>query len=187
MIRSILLAGAVVLASSPCFGDSLSSSGGRYAIEPSSHIAFTVSQVGGGGIAGQFQQFSGVFLIDPAHVSRSQVSFTLQPGSVETAQSRITSFLRSSAVFDVEEHPSITFKSTKVRQTGPRSATVEGMLTARGITRGEIFNVSLTQHEGRRIAFHVTGDVLRSRYDMGIGAPIYSNVVKFDMTMQGLK
>lgn len=187
MIRSILLAGAAVMACSPCFGDNLSSSGGRYAIAPSSRIAFTVDQVGGGGIAGRFLGFSGIFVIDPAHLSRSLVSFTLQPGSVETAQPHITSFLRSSAVFDVDQYPSITFRSTKVTQTGPRSATVEGVLAARGIIHGEIFNVALMQHDGRRIVFHVTGDVLRSRYDMGVGTPIYSNVVRFDMTMQGLK
>lgn len=187
MIRIILLAGALALAAAPCPADSLSSAGGRYAIAPSSRIAFTVAQVGGGGIAGQFRQFSGTFVIDATQVSRSSVSFTLRPASVETAQSRITGFLRSPAVFDVEAHPSIVFKSTKVTQTGPSSATIEGVLTARGITHDETFDVALLQHQGRHIAFHVTGDVLRSRYDMDVGTPIYSNVVRFDMTMQGVK
>ncbi|RWB26073.1 MAG: polyisoprenoid-binding protein, partial [Mesorhizobium sp.] len=35
------------------------------------------------------------------------------------------------------------------------------------------------------IRFHVTGQVLRSRYGMDVGTPIYSNVVDFDMTLTG--
>jgi polyisoprenoid-binding protein YceI len=35
------------------------------------------------------------------------------------------------------------------------------------------------------VAFHVTGKVLRSRYGMDVGTPIYSNVVDFDMTLVG--
>lgn len=185
MIRPILLAGALALASSPSFGESLASAGGRYAIEPSSRIVFSVGQVGGGGIEGQFRQFSGTFIIDAARVSRSAVSFTLRPASVQAGQPRITNFLRSSAVFDVDNHPAITFRSTRVTQTGPRSATVEGVLSARGVARRESFEVVLLRQQGRGIAFHVTGNVQRSPYGMDVGTPIYSNVVKFDMTVEG--
>lgn len=185
MVRTILLASVLALVSSPSFSESLSSAGGRYAIAPSSRIVFSVGQIGGGGIEGQFRQFSGTFIIDAARVSRSAVSFTLRPASVQAGQPRITSFLRSSAVFDVDNHPAITFRSIRVTQTGPRSAVVEGMLSARGVTRRENFNVALLRHQGRGVSFHVTGEVLRSPYGMDVGTPIYSNVVKFDMTVEG--
>ncbi|MFA6157909.1 MAG: polyisoprenoid-binding protein, partial [Mesorhizobium sp.] len=39
--------------------------------------------------------------------------------------------------------------------------------------------------KGGTIKFHVTGRVLRSRYGMDVGTPIYSNIVDFDMTLTG--
>ncbi len=186
MIRAVLLAGAMMLPALAS-ADTLAGAGGRYTVDPSSRIGFTVGQVGGGGISGSFGQFSGVFDLDAKSVSRSKVQFTLKPASVNAGQTRVTDFLRSSAVFDVRNHPTVTFRSTRVAQSGARTAQIEGLLTARGVTRKETFTASLIGQSGRGITFHVTGDVYRSPYGMGVGTPIYSNVVRFDMTLQGRK
>jgi len=45
----------------PARADTLSALHGRYVIAPSSRIAFSVAQVGGGGIDGVFSRFSGSF------------------------------------------------------------------------------------------------------------------------------
>ncbi|NKC50363.1 hypothetical protein HED63_04355 [Ochrobactrum cytisi] len=117
----------------------------------------------------------------------SSVSFRLRPASVDARQPRITDFLKSSAVFDVRNYPVLTFKSTRITQTGPRTARIDGMLTARGKTHGETFFAALVGNDARTVTFHVTGDVLRSPYGMDIGTPIYSNVVKFEMNLRGAK
>ena len=39
--------------------------------------------------------------------------------------------------FDVKESPTITFKSTKVVQTGPNTFELEGDFTIRGVTKTE--------------------------------------------------
>ena len=88
-------------------------------------------------------------------------------------------------MFNAPPERQITFRSSRVRRTGDTTATVAGPLTARGKTHTETFNVELGALKGRRIAFHVTGRVLRSRYGMDVGAPVYSNVVDFDMTLAG--
>ena len=59
------------------------------------------------------------------------------------------------------------------------------MLTARGVSHEETFRATLIRRDGDRVAFHVTGRVLRSPYGMDVGTPIYSNVVTFDMTLVG--
>ena len=115
------------------------------------------------------------------------MSFTLYPQSVSAAEERIENFLRSSAVFDAAAYPTVTFRSTAVRQTGADAAVVDGMLTARGITRREQFAVRLRQLSGGTIAFDVTGNVYRSRYRMDVGTPIYLNVVKFDMDIRAVR
>lgn len=166
-------------------GDTLSELAGRYTIEPSSSFKFFVSQIGGGGIAGMFGKFSGAFILRPNDIARSRAVFTLQPASVETGQPRVEQFLRSSAVFDTDNYPQILFRSFRVEPTGQDTALIYGMLSARGRTHEETFTATLIGHDGRDVAFKVEGDILRSRYGMDVGTPIYSNVVHFDMVMRG--
>ncbi|MDS7595012.1 YceI family protein [Agrobacterium tumefaciens] len=171
-------------ASLPSFDDVA----GRYVIQPSSRITFTVGQVGtGGGIKGTFEKFSGTFNLQAGDVTRSTVSFALVPDSVQTGQQRIDTFLKSTAVFDTQNYSAISFRSTQITQTGPDTALVAGELTAKGHKRQETFTVQLMRWNGSGIAFHVTGDVFRSRYAMDVGTPIYSNVVQFDMLIEGVR
>ncbi|MGN6549946.1 MAG: YceI family protein [Pararhizobium sp.] len=158
---------------------------GHYRIEASSTIAFSVAQVGGGGIVGDFRSFSGWFDLDPRHVAGSSVAFRLKPASVVAAQPRIEDFLRSSAVFDAANYPVITFRSTRVVPIDGESARIDGILSARGKSREESFTATLMKHRGSKVTFHVVGKVLRSPYGMDVGTPIYSNVVLFDMTLHG--
>jgi polyisoprenoid-binding protein YceI len=165
--------------------DMLSEAAGRYTIQPSSRVGFMVAQVGGGGITGDFKKFSGVFSLNKSDISRSVISFTLYPESVSTGQVRTERFLRSDAVFDSANFPTITFKSTHITQTSADTAEVAGILTARGKSSPASFQASLVDHSKNSITFHVQGKVMRSRYGMDVGTPIYSNVVQFDMTIRG--
>lgn len=185
---SILLTAALLTA--PATGaqtPDLNEAAGSYKIANSSHIGFAVDQVGGGGISGDFRKFTGNFRIDGNNIGNSTVMLTLYPESVATREQRMENFLRSSAVFNAAAYPTVTFRSTKVTQTGPDTAVVLGMLTARGITRQEKFTVHLTQWDHNSIAFDIKGDVYRSHYGMDVGTPIYLNVVKFDMAIKGQK
>lgn len=165
--------------------DTLADVAGRYKIDASSRIGFAVAQIGGGGISGDFKKFSGVFALNNNDISRSSIEFTLFPESVNTGQSRIENFLRSDAVFDAQNFPTVTFKSTHITQTSPNTATVDGILTARGKSSPASFQASLATHDRNAIVFHVEGKVMRSRYGMDVGTPIYSNVVQFNMTIHG--
>lgn len=162
----------------------LSQASGHYRIEPAkSRIGFFVGQVGGGGIKGTFSDFSGHFEINGRDISRSKVEINIVPASVTTGNKRVENFLRGRAVLDAKRNPEIVFRSTKVTRTGPQSAVLEGLLTARGQEKPAIFKIELVERTGRHIVFHVTGNLRRSAYDMQIGYPIYSNFVKFDMML----
>jgi polyisoprenoid-binding protein YceI len=185
MFKTSLTAALLLATAISARPDALSSLHGRYVITPSSRIAFSVAQVGGGGIAGTFSHFSGTFDLRPGNVASSSVSFSLQPASVRTGEPRVENFLRSSAVFDAAAYPVITFHSTGIRPEGGNRAIVEGALTARGISRRETFKATLIGRRGRTVAFHVVGDILRSPYGMDVGTPIYSNIAHFDMVLRG--
>lgn len=186
-LRTLIRAGiATTVALAPVYAsaDTLSEVAGRYNIQPSSHVGFTVAQVGGGGIVGDFKKFSGVFALNQSDIGRSTIDFTLYPESVSTGQPRVESFLRSDAVFDTANFPTIKFRSTQITQTSPDTAEVAGILTARGKSSPASFQASLSDHGKNSITFHVEGKIMRSRYGMDVGTPIYSNVVQFEVVIQ---
>lgn len=161
---------------------SLSQAAGRYAIAPAgSSLRFSIGGVGGSGLKGRFGLFSGTVRIDAGDVARSQVDITIFPESVATGQGRVDNFLKSNAVFDAANEKQIVFRSSSVRRTGATTAEVTGRLTARGRSATEKFVVALEDSGEGGLRFRVTGKVLRSRYGMDVGTPIYSNVVDFDM------
>lgn len=165
---------------------SLSNAAGHYRLTPEgSKLLFTVAAVSGDGIAGRFQKFSGSIDIDSKDVTRSHVDITIFSDSVATGEARIDQFLRSDAVFNAASDPAISFKSVRVQLTGTDTATIEGQLTARGRTYPQIFYVRLLGLKGTQISFHVEGKVMRSRYGMDVGTPIYSNIVDFNMDLSG--
>jgi polyisoprenoid-binding protein YceI len=187
-MRLALLAGLMFAqtASAQAVEPNLSDLAGQYVIAVrSSSLAFSVGAVGGNGINARFERFKGNFDIDPQNIGKSHVEIRIFPDSVKSGEGRVDGFLKSDAVFDAANQPEIVFKSTSVRRTGPDTALIEGRLTARGKTFPEKFTATLAGSDKGSVHFTVTGNVLRSRYGMDVGTPIYSNVVKFDMNFVG--
>lgn len=167
-------------------GQDLSAAGGHYAIAGErSSITFTISNLAGGALRGQFKAISGEIDFDATDAGRSTVAIIIDPASVDAGEPRTTAFLKSNAVFDVAHEKAITFRSTAVLQTGPASASVEGDLVARGKSGHEAFSVTVLDVNRDFIRFSVRGTVPRGRYGMDVGLPIYSNDVRFDMTLVG--
>ncbi|WP_216331622.1 YceI family protein [Agrobacterium deltaense] len=177
----------VTLAYTPVPASPFSAAAGHYRIDPASHIGFSIAQVAGPGINGTIPDISGRFDIDPDQPSRSFVEIKLNPSSVRTGQERVENFLRSSAVFNIAAYPQIVFRSSRVTQDGPRSAVVEGILTARGVSRSETFHATFVEQQKGSVTFHVTGNVPRMPYGMGVGVPLYSNTVAFDIDLKGVR
>lgn len=182
-----LLAGVSLSPIASASADALSQAAGRYRIDKTSSIRFKVDQAGGGGIKGSFGSYSGSFQIDGKNVSKSIVTITLYPESVRANEARMENFLRSDAVFDVANYPEITFRSTSVTRIDDDEARIDGVLTARGKSRKAQFEATVKEQNGNAISFHVTGSIYRSPYGMDVGTPIYSNVVQFDMMLNGTR
>lgn len=187
LLKMLTVAGAMLAAMemAPAATPSLEQAAGRYKISQSgSSLRFAVDQIAGRGLQGVFARFAGTIVIDGKNLSASRVDLTIDPGSVSTGQRRVDAFLKSNAVFDAENEKAIVFHSSSVSRTSDSGAVVKGKLTARGRSSTETFNVSVDSFSSRTIRFHVTGKVLRSRYGMDVGTPIYSNVVDFDMQFE---
>ncbi|MEY2489283.1 MAG: hypothetical protein QOC70_1225 [Verrucomicrobiota bacterium] len=107
-----------------------------------STIAFKVRHLLGSA-KGKFAKFSGTIEVDRDHPEKSSVSATIQAASIDTAIAKRDEHLRSADFFNVQQYPEITFKSRRVKRTGPASGEVSGDLTMHGVTRAITLNVQL--------------------------------------------
>jgi polyisoprenoid-binding protein YceI len=85
-------------------------------------------------VRGSFGEVSGAIVIGEDPLA-SSVEVSIKADSISTGQADRDTHLRSADFLDVETHPELTFKSTKVVAAGGNEFTLVGDLTARGVTR----------------------------------------------------
>jgi polyisoprenoid-binding protein YceI len=183
----LLVAATLMIAPVSASADAFSDAAGRYKVQSSSVIHFSVAQMGGQAIEGTFKRFKGTFQLDGKDVGRSKVDISIDAGSVSAADPRIEEFIKSEPVFDAAKYPTVSFHSSGAKRNGAKSATVEGQLSAKGRTRPARFAVTLNEQSGNTLKFHVTGKLSRALFGMDVGTPVYSNMVVLDMTLVGRK
>lgn len=159
---------------------------GTYQIVPSrTSASFRVDQVGGPGIDGQFNDFSGTITLNGDDITKSVVDVTIRTGDMTTGDAAQDDFIKGRSIFNVARHPEGRFRSTSVRQISDMTARVEGTLTLKGISKPVTFFVSLVQARGQgrglTAEFAVQGVFQRGLFNMGIGVPLYANVVKLNI------
>jgi polyisoprenoid-binding protein YceI len=85
-------------------------------------------------VRGVFHGWSGTIDYDPERIERSSVTVEIDAASIDTREPKRDGHLKSADFFDVENHPKLTFKSTKVERSGD-GLKVTGDLTIRGVTK----------------------------------------------------
>lgn len=109
-----------------------------------SHAGFAVKHLVISTTRGEFTRLSGKIQLDEADLARSSVEATVEVASVDTKVPDRDAHLRSPDFFDVEKHPTMTFRSTKVRKAGEGKLEVTGDLTLRGVTKPVTLAVEAT-------------------------------------------
>ncbi len=92
-------------------------------------------------VRGQFNGFSGDIAYDAEDIEKSSVNVQIDATTIDTREAKRDAHLRSADFFDVENHPTLTFRSTGVRRTGKDTLAVTGDLTMRGVTHPVVMNV----------------------------------------------
>ena len=110
----------------------------QWSIDPAhTQIEFSVKHMMFTTVRGQFSDFEGSVELDTDNPAESSVSVTIDAASIDTGVSDRDAHLKSGDFFDVENHPEITFRSTRVE--GPieegGSFEIVGDLTIHGVTR----------------------------------------------------
>lgn len=93
-------------------------------------------------IRGTFGNWDATLTFASRDVQSAVLDIKIQADSVDTGSGVKNGKLKSKDFFDAKESPMITFKSTKVVQTGPTTFDLEGDFTIRGVTKKEKLTVT---------------------------------------------
>ncbi|HUK47937.1 MAG TPA: YceI family protein [Terriglobales bacterium] len=111
-------------------------------IDPAHSVAeFKVKHMMISNVKGHFPKVSGLLNLDETDVTKSQIEASIDAASINTREEQRDAHLKSADFFHVEQHPTLTFKSTRITQKGDGELTVTGDLTIRGVTRSVTFAV----------------------------------------------
>src|ERR1700745_3940707 len=88
-------------------------------------------------IKGTFDKWSANIKFSSTDARSGVLDIEIQADSVDTGSGLKNNKLKGKDFFDVKDSPIITFKSTKVVQTGPNTFELEGDFTIRGVTKME--------------------------------------------------
>jgi polyisoprenoid-binding protein YceI len=118
-----------------------------WTIDPShTRVGFSVRHMMIATVHGQFEKVAGTVDFNEAEPSRSTVDVQIEAASLNTRDEKRDAHLRSADFFDVERHPYLAFKSTKVEVLDEAHGRLTGDLTIRGLTRRVVLD---TEYNGQ--------------------------------------
>jgi polyisoprenoid-binding protein YceI len=140
-----------------------------FAIPPEgSVIKFSVSS--SVPVSGKFDKWDASLVFTSADSATGVLDIQIQAASVDTGSGLKDRKLKSDDFFDVDKNPLIKFHSTKIVQTAPNTADVEGDFTLRGVTKPE--KLSLVISGAGTGSGTVKGMMAFNRMDYGVNGDI---------------
>ena len=121
-------------------------------------------------IKGTFDKWNARMKFSSTDVRSGVLDIEIQADSVNTGSSVKNNKLKSTDFFNAKDSPIITFKSTRVVQTGPNTFDLEGDFTIRGVTKTE--KLTLTAHGKGSTSGSIDGTMAFDRKDYGMNRNI---------------
>jgi len=122
-------------------------------------------------IEGVFDKWDATLTFTSTDLSTGVLEIKIQADSVNTGSGLKDGKLKGKDFFDVKQNPLITFRSSKIIQTGSNTFEVDGNFTIRGVTRTEKLALEL-ERSGDGVGT-ITGVMAfdRKEYGMNSGIP----------------
>jgi polyisoprenoid-binding protein YceI len=149
---------------------------GTYTLDPGhSDVAFTVRHLMINKIRGHFTTVEADIVLAPNPMDSSATA-TIDPNSIDTNNPTRDNDLRSSNFFEVDQYPTIAYRSTGVRQTED-GFDLEGELTIHGVTRPvtlalDVNGFTNDPYGNTRAGFSATGEIDRTDFDITTNVPL---------------
>lgn len=185
LLATVILSTAVV---TPAFA-----APATYGVEPNhtfprfsyTHLGFTTQ-------LSRFDKTTGTVVYDKEGRAGS-VDITIDTRSVSTGSALFNQHIQGEDFLDTAQHPSVTFKSTKVNFDGDKPVSIEGDLTMKGITKRVTLTVTrflAAPHPIQKkdtIGADAYTIVKRTDFNMGKYAPAVSDEVRIDIAIEAMK
>jgi polyisoprenoid-binding protein YceI len=157
---------------------------GAYVLDKAhASLIFRVNHLGFSNYTARFKHFDAQLQFDPANLAASSVNATIDVRSLETdfpdpAKLDFNATLQGEQWLSAAQFPEITYRSTAVEVTGPKTMRITRDFTLRGITKpltlDAKFNGGYAGHPmdpQARIGFSATGSLKRSDFGISYGIP----------------
>ncbi|MBB5340120.1 YceI family protein [Tunturiibacter gelidoferens] len=95
-------------------------------------------------LAGDFKKWNASLTFTSTDVTSGSLDIEIQAATVDSGSGMKDDKLKSKDFFDVDQNPLITFKSTKIVQTGPTTFDVPGTFTIRGVSKPETLSLTVS-------------------------------------------
>lgn len=170
----------------------------KWVVDPThTNVEFVVRHMMISSVRGRFSEVEGVIEGDPSDLTSARFEATINAKSIDTRQDDRDQHLRSADFFDVENYPTITFKSTSVEKTGDDEYKIAGDLTIRGTTRPVTLDATFEGRGkdpwgGERIGLSARGKI--NRKDFGLtwnaaletGGVLVSDEVRLEINVEAV-
>ena len=141
-------------------------------IDPAhTHVEFAVRHLMIATVKGRFADVQGTVFIHDDDPAKNAVEVTIGAVSIDTREPQRDTHLRSVDFFNVDAHPTLTFKSRRVTDVAGNRFRLVGDLTIAGVTREVILDVTSNGRGrdpwgGERSAFEATTKIKRSDFGL---------------------
>jgi len=141
-----------------------------FAISPPDDSTIKFSVKASVALEGNFDKWDATLTFTSPDVTTGVLDVKIQADTVNTGSGMKDGKLKSKDFFDVKQDPLITFKSTKIVQTGPDTFEVDGNFTIRGVTKPE--KLTLTVSGAGTGSGEIKGTMAFDRKDYGMNSGI---------------
>jgi len=158
---------------------------------------FTVRHMMISKVRGQFAGPTGTITFDGANPSAASVEASVDASTVDTKVADRNNHLKGADFFDVENYPSITFKSTAVEAVDDTHAKVTGDLTIKDVTKSVVLDAEFygvqSNPQSDHAGFYATTVI--NREDFGLvwnmaleaGGVLVSQEVTLELSVQAVR
>lgn len=171
---------------------------GTFVIDPAhTRVGFVAKHLMVTKVRGSFGEVEGVVTV-PADPTQASAEATMQSASITTGSPDRDAHLKSGDFLQIEEHPTVTYRSTGISGVKGDVFTVQGELTIKGVTRPvelavEIDGVAADPWGGERVSITARGEI--DREDFGLtwnvalesGGVLVSKKVTLEIEAQGVR
>lgn len=188
LAAALFAVAAPTVAQMPGAPDKARVTAGAYTVDTAhTQVAWQVNHMGFTMLDGLFGATGGTATFDPKNAAATKVSIDFDIAKSLTVTSpQFAQHLQSKDFFDVANHPTAKFVSTRVQPMGDHWM-MTGNLTIKGQTKPVQLTVRFMgagenpMNKKKNVGFTATGSINRSDFGLGFAAPVVSD--KVDLTI----